>query len=337
VDHKTLEDGSIISDIGQPTALGGISMGVKNVEITAAYASIANKGTYIEPTYFTKILDSQGNVLLEKNPSTKQVLKEQTAYLLTSAMQDVMTRGTGASAGLANMPCAGKTGTTSENYDIWLCAYTPYYTCSVWGGYDVNTSLSNTSFHLAIWRSIMTRIHENLPVKNFTMPSGLVSANICKKCGKLAVAGLCDMDPRGSMVVTELFTEGTEPTESCTCHVDSGGLIYQVLPEGASGGTDDDPYLINSPYYIDEDGYYHYTDAEGNQMIAPPGSYEVVQRRNPEYPYLNPRDDETNPGYNNGNAGGGNRGNTNGNNTNGNNTNGNNTNGNNNGNNVGNN
>ncbi|MBR5338299.1 MAG: transglycosylase domain-containing protein, partial [Lachnospiraceae bacterium] len=315
VDHKTLEDGSIISDIGQPTALGGISMGVKNVEITAAYASIANKGTYVEPTYFTKILDSQGNVLLEKKPTTKQVLKEQTAYLLTSAMQDVMTKGTGASACLANMPCAGKTGTTSENYDIWLCAYTPYYTCSVWGGYDVNTSLSNTGFHLAIWRSIMTRIHSDLPVKNFTMPSGIVTANICKKCGKLAIPGLCDMDPRGSMVVTELFMEGTEPTEPCTCHVDSDGSVYQVLPEGASGGTADDPYLINSPYFIDEDGYYHYTDSEGNQMIAPPGSYfpnqELYQRRNPDG-NLDPGNDNTNPRDDTG----GNRGNSNNNNNN---------------------
>ncbi len=268
IDHKTLEDGSVISDIGQPTALGGISMGVKNIEITAAYASIANQGTYIEPVLFTKILDSQGNVLIEKKPSSRRVLKETTAYLLTSAMQDVMTKGTGASAGLANMPCAGKTGTTTDNYDIWLCAYTPYYTCSVWGGYDVNTTLTNTGFHLGLWRSIMTRIHQGLPAKNFVQPTGLVTANICKKCGKLAVEGLCDQDPRGSMVVTELFEEGTEPTEACTCHVDSGGSVMQVLPEGALPGTADDPYLVNRPYYIDENGEYRYVE-----YTNPDGSY----------------------------------------------------------------
>ena len=262
VDHKTLEDGSIISDIGQPTALGGISMGVKNVEITAAYASIANQGTYIEPTYFTKILDSQGNILVEKKPASRRVLKEQTAFLLTSAMQDVMTRGTGASAQLPNMPCAGKTGTTSDDYDIWLCAYTPYYTCSVWGGYDVNTTLSNTGFHTGIWRNIMTRIHKNLPAKSFTKPTGIVTASVCKKCGKLAVEELCDRDPRGSMVIEEFFVEGTEPTESCDCHVESNGEVYQVLPEGASTGTADDAYLLNRPMTVDEDGNYVYPEVK---------------------------------------------------------------------------
>ncbi len=273
VDHKTLEDGTIISDIGQPMALGGISMGVKNVEITAAYAAIANQGTYIEPTFFTKILDSQGNLLIEKKPASRRVLKEQTAFLLTSAMQDVMTRGTGASAQLPNMPCAGKTGTTSDDYDIWLCAYTPYYTCSVWGGYDVNTTLPNTGFHTGIWRNIMTRIHKNLPAKSFVKPSGIVTASICKKCGKLAVEGLCDQDPRGSMVAEEYFVEGTEPTESCTCHVESGG-VYQVLPEGASIGTADDAYLLNRPTYVDEDGNYIYPEPPTTEEFNFNGSPE---------------------------------------------------------------
>ena len=273
VDHKTLEDGTIISDIGQPMALGGISMGVKNVEITAAYAAIANQGTYIEPTFFTKILDSQGNVLIEKKPASRRVLKEQTAFLLTSAMQDVMTRGTGASAQLPNMPCAGKTGTTSDDYDIWLCAYTPYYTCSVWGGYDVNTTLPNTGFHTGIWRNIMTRIHKNLPAKGFAKPSGIVTASICKKCGQLAVEGLCDQDPRGSMVAEEYFVEGTEPTESCTCHVESGG-VYQVLPEGASTGTADDAYLLNRPTYIDDEGNYVYPEPSTTEEFNFSGSPE---------------------------------------------------------------
>ena len=301
VDHKTLEDGSIISDIGQPMALGGISMGVKNVEITAAYAAIANQGTYIEPTYFTKILDSQGNLLIEKKPASRRVLKEQTAFLLTSAMQDVMTRGTGASAQLANMPCAGKTGTTSDDYDIWLCAYTPYYTCSVWGGYDVNTTLSNTGFHTGIWRNIMTRIHKNLPAKSFPKPTGIVTASVCKKCGLLAIEGLCDHDPRGSMVVEEYFVEGTEPTESCTCHVDSEGEVRQVLPEGASTGTADDPYLLNRPMTVDEDGNPVYPEARPAEDFNFNGSPEHASPEHASPEHASPANNNTNNNGNNGN------------------------------------
>jgi penicillin-binding protein 1A len=265
IDHKTLADGTVISDIGQPTALGGISMGIKNIEITAAYAAIANQGVYTEPILFTKILDSQGNVLIEKKPTTRRVIKEQTAYLLTSAMKDVMTSGTGASANFGTMPVAGKTGTTTDDYDIWLSAYTPYYTCSVWGGYDVNTTLSNQSFHMVIWRNIMQRVHEGMPAKDFTQPSGITTATVCKKCGKLAVEGLCDHDPRGNMAITEIFAEGTVPTEQCSCHVEvkicteTGKVatsycpstttkVFQTLPDGASTGTADDQYILSKEF-----------------------------------------------------------------------------------------
>ena len=265
VDSLTLEDGSVASDITQPLALGGITLGVKNVEITAAYAAIANNGVYTKPIFFTKILDAQGNVLIENTPETHTVLKETTSFLLTSAMQDVITQGTGGRANFGTMPIAGKTGTTSDNYDIWLCAYTPYYTCSVWGGYDKNKSLPDTVYHMKIWKNIMSRIHENLEYKEFPVPESITTASVCAKSGKLAVEGLCDMDPRGSMIRTEYFAPGTEPTEVCDCHVsatickDSGKLVsdycpadsreqkvFIVRPEGSTGETDDSEYELPS-------------------------------------------------------------------------------------------
>ena len=87
----------IFSDITQPLALGGITNGVTNLELNAAYATIANNGTYIKPKLYTKVVDHDGNVILDNTASqSRQVLQESTAYLLTSSMVDVVTSGTGA-------------------------------------------------------------------------------------------------------------------------------------------------------------------------------------------------------------------------------------------------
>ena len=137
--------------------------------MTAAYAAIANSGIYTEPLLYTEILDHDGNVLIDNSkPITRRVLKESTAFLLTSAMQDVINRGTGTPARLNNMPAAGKTGTTENSTDLWLSAYTPYYTCSVWTGYDEDKTLEqfwNQSWHEVIWKHIMDRIHAELEYK----------------------------------------------------------------------------------------------------------------------------------------------------------------------------
>ena len=118
----------------QSLALGGLTKGVTNLELTAAYASIANNGAYIKPRFYTKILDHDGNVLIDNTPQTHGVLKSSTAWLLTDAMKDVVSRGTGASVNFGNMAIAGKTGTTTKNRDALFAGFTPYYTCVVWGG-----------------------------------------------------------------------------------------------------------------------------------------------------------------------------------------------------------
>lgn len=203
-----------MSDIAQSTALGGITRGVYNLEMTAAYAAIANGGTYTEPTLYTQILDHDGNVLIDNSaPATHEVIKESTAYLLTSAMEDVISRGTGTTARLSNMHVAGKTGTTENSTDLWLSAYTPYYTASVWGGYDESKHMENLSqsWHMTIWRNIMSRIHEGLPDKDFEMPSSVVRKTICTQTGLLAVNGCPSL--------TEYFDSDTVPTQSCAGHV----------------------------------------------------------------------------------------------------------------------
>lgn len=232
VDRKEITvngETQIFSDIQQSLALGGLTDGVTNEELNAAYAAIANGGTYIKPKLYTKVVDHDGNIILDNTlPDSRQVIKETTAWLLTDAMEDVVLQGTGASVNFGNMAIAGKTGTTSDYNDVWFAGYTPYYTATVWTGYDNNTKLrqgEERNLAKKLWRAAMSKIHENLPSESFQMPSGIVQATVCARSGKLPIAGICD-----GTLKTEYFAEGTVPTESCDVHYQ--GLIcqYDNLP-----------------------------------------------------------------------------------------------------------
>ena len=205
-------NGNVWSDANLATALGGITRGVTNVELCASYAAIANGGNYIKPIYYTKILDHNGNVLIENTSAERSVIKESTAYLLTSAMEDVVKKGTGTACQLDNMAVAGKTGTTEAYNDLWFVGYTPYYTCAVWSGYDNNEKLPDyaRNFHKALWKKVMTRIHKDLPSKEFEKPASVEKLSVCSETGLLPRAG-CP-------VITEYFDVGTMPTEYCDQH-----------------------------------------------------------------------------------------------------------------------
>lgn len=262
------------NDLNAATALGGLYRGVTNLELTAAYASIANSGVYTKPVFFTKILDHNGKVLINNEPDTHRVLKDSTAFLLTDAMSDSMesnrkfgspgaTPGsTSTQANIPGMSNAGKSGTTTNSVDVWFVGYTPYYTAGIWAGCDENQSLSNnggSSFHKVIWRKIMTRVHEGKADPGFAVPESVETAQICRKSGKLAVSGACSNDPRGNAVYTEYFAKGTVPTEVCNNHVvatvcqESGQLptdfcpnrisrTFMAIPAGETGHTDDAAY-----------------------------------------------------------------------------------------------
>lgn len=220
----------IYSDIQQSLVLGGLTYGVTNEELTAAYASIANGGTYIKPKLYTKVVDHDGNVILDNTAQdTRQVVSEQTAYLLTSAMVDTVAAGTGGAVNFGGMAIAGKTGTTSDSNDVWFAGYTPYYTAAVWSGYDNNTKLRNgeTSLSKKIWKACMGRIHADLPYAGFNAPSGIVSATVCSMSGMLPIPGLCD-----ATLKTEIFAEGTVPTEVCNVHYQ--GEVCQIDHVAAS-------------------------------------------------------------------------------------------------------
>lgn len=231
-------NGKTYTDVNQTLALGGLTYGVTPYEMNAAYAAIANLGNYAEPKLYTKVVDSDGNVILDNTtPTTRQVLKETTAFLLTNAMQDVVTSaGTAAVVNFnRSMGIAGKTGTSTDSKDVWFAGYTPYYTCTVWTGYDNSIGMSSaksnneTSISKTLWKAVMSRIHESLPNEQFAVPEGLVQAEVCSKSGLLPIPGLCD-SPEDNCVVTEYFAEGSVPTESCNIHYEGDVCAYDGLP-----------------------------------------------------------------------------------------------------------
>ncbi len=229
-------DGHFYSDVNQTLALGGLTYGVSPYELNAAYAAIANHGLYVEPKLYTRVTDADGNVILDNtNPTSHQVIKESTAFLLTDAMVDVVTTGTGRRANFGNMAIAGKTGTSTDDRDLWFVGFTPYYTAAVWTGYDNNARMSSsssndeTAISKVMWKAVMGRIHEDLPNEQFPMPNGIVQVEICTQSGKLPVPGLCDGTLR-----QEYFAEGTEPKETCDIHYSGAICAYDGLPASPS-------------------------------------------------------------------------------------------------------
>lgn len=256
-------NGNVWSDANLATALGGITRGVTNVELCASYAAIANGGNYIKPIYYTKILDHNGNVLIENTAAERSVIKESTAFLLTSAMEDVVKQGTGTACQLDNMPVAGKTGTTEAYNDLWFVGYTPYYTCAVWSGYDNNEKLPDyaRNFHKALWKKVMTRIHEGLPSKEFEKPASVEKLSVCEETGLLPRAG-CP-------VITEYFDVGTMPTEYCDQHFYGSNDDYDYNYDADSSDqtdntTDTDSNENSDNGDTDNSGDSNNTDDNGN-------------------------------------------------------------------------
>ena len=247
-------------------ALGGLTHGVTNLELTAAYAAIANKGEYIEPTFYTEVYDHDGNLILDNTTQERHtVISEETAWLLTDAMRDVMTEGTGGRAYFgATMDQAGKTGTTTGNRDSLFAGYTPYYTCVVWGGYDDNAlqNGSNCVYSRNIWREVMSRIHTDLPYKEFEQPSEITTVMVCKDSGLLPTPGVCEFSVKGNSVYAEFFLKGTEPIATCNHHITinvcqatgmlASGFCPYAAPKnmiiGADPTTEDAPYIASDQF-----------------------------------------------------------------------------------------
>ena len=222
-------------------ALGGLTQGTSPLKMAAAYATIANGGEYIEPTFYTKVTDVNGNVIREAKQERRTVMSKATAYIVSSILSQVVKSGTATNCSISGMSVAAKTGTTNDDYDRWLCGFTPYYAAATWFGYDYNARISGFSLNPSsqIWSSIMRQVHEGLESKYFTQPEGVTTATVCRCSGKLATEE-CKEDPRGDMTYTEYFVAGTVPSEYCDCHVkvdicdDTGLLANEYCPHKTS-------------------------------------------------------------------------------------------------------
>ncbi len=184
----------MVADAVDVLAIGGTYNGVTNLELTAAFASIANGGIYMEPSFYTKVLDADDNVILDRtNQEGTRAIKETTAFLLTDAMVDVVTVPGGTAYGniyIPNMAIAGKTGTTDDWKDTWFVGYSPYYTAGIWFGYDNNISPDGRYgwrlyTHEHLWDKIYTGIIDakGLQYQAFEVPEGIIQASVCKYTG----------------------------------------------------------------------------------------------------------------------------------------------------------
>lgn len=205
-----------------PLALGGLTNGVSPYEMAAAYAAFPSMGHYVPPTTYSKVVDAEGTVLLDNSDKGEYILKESTAYYMTELLKEVVSsRGTGGSAALSGMPVAGKTGTTTDEKDLWFVGYTPYYTAAVWTGYDRQERMRGVGLPTtALWKKVMSQVHEGLEYKDFDTPSDveLVTASYCLDSG-MKPGPYCSEDVRGSRVATGTYIKGDEPTRTCDLHV----------------------------------------------------------------------------------------------------------------------
>lgn len=219
-------------------ALGGVTNGFTVLEMANAYATIANGGVHLDPILYTKILDQNDKEVLVTTTNAKQVMKDSTAYMLTSCLQSVVTGGTAAgSVRVGNMAVAGKTGNTNSDYDQWFCGFTPYYTIACWNGYDQSKAIGRAYPYTSIrlFNTVMNSISAGLTPKQFEQPSSIVTAAVCKVSG-LVATDACRADPRGDQTATDIFAAGTVPTKTCDIHklakicTVSGKIATQYCP-----------------------------------------------------------------------------------------------------------
>ena len=243
-------------------ALGGYANGVTTEEMAAAYGAFVNEGIYTRPRTFTRVEDSNGNVILENEIQSNVAMKASTAALMNSFLHDVVNGGTGSSANFSGMTLAGKTGTTNDQKDRYFVGYSPYYVGACWVGYESNSRVSSGGVNpaAALWKQVMSRIHEGLENKSFFSCSDLVQVTVCADSGMLAT-NLCEADPRGSRVRTEWVAVDNQPQEMCTMHDGSSILNYRR------------DYFAKFPEVVAEDSaYVMWGNAiGGDENSVPPG------------------------------------------------------------------
>lgn len=235
-------------------ALGGMVRGVTIRDMAAAYASIENKGVYRKARTYTKVLDSDGNVVLDNTQSSNENMSEKTAYYLTYMMEETVKDGTGQEAQVPGIDTAGKTGTTSDDKDRWFAGYTGYYTGVVWCGYDQpqevvleDDSIENPAS--VLFNEVMTKVHEGKENKAFEKPSSVVEVQVCQDSGRLPNEW-CTKDVRGDRTISVMLDSSDAPTAYCDTHVETnlctaGDTLHVAGDYCAARGTVEQYGMLN--------------------------------------------------------------------------------------------
>lgn len=224
----TYQDSQQVGNMG----LGGLDRGVTTEEMAAAFGAFANEGVYTAPRTFVRVEDPDGNVIIENEAKSSVAMKDTTAALMNSLLQEVVNAGTGYEGRISGMHVAGKTGTTNNDQDRYFVGYTPYYSCAVWVGYAHNQRIVASGNPAAsMWQKVMSRVHEGLADKDFFSCSGLTRVSVCADSGMLATDS-CAEDCRGSRVYSALVAADNAPSAYCNMHTSP---IYSVTFEDADG------------------------------------------------------------------------------------------------------
>jgi 1A family penicillin-binding protein len=247
---KTVEYAKAMG-VGDVPAVPSLALGSGEVTLegmTAAYAAFANDGMVPRPFTIRKVTDRAGTVLFEQAPESSRAITSQTAFLMTSMMADVINAGTAARArGLGfTLPAAGKTGTTNDYNDAWFVGFTPKLVAGVWVGFDQPRTIMPRGFAsdvaVPMWTAFMKVATRGDKPEWFATPEDITSASVCRLSGKRPTEG-CEhaevIDGEGhverrSMVYTEYFVRGTEPTQSCDLHPTRGffGQVASIFTGG---------------------------------------------------------------------------------------------------------
>ena len=224
----TYQDSQQVGNMG----LGGLDRGVTTEEMAAAFGAFANEGVYTVPRTFIRVEDPDGNVIIENEAKSSVAMKDTTAALMNSLLQEVVNAGTGYEGRISGMHVAGKTGTTNNDQDRYFVGYTPYYSCAVWVGYAHNQRIVASGNPAAsMWQKVMSRVHEGLADKDFFSCSGLTRVSVCADSG-LRATDSCAEDCRGSRVYSALVAADNAPSAYCNMHTSP---IYSVTFEDADG------------------------------------------------------------------------------------------------------
>lgn len=241
ISRKTLADGRMITDIDYASlALGQFNYGVTVREITAAYSIFSNNGIYNDYRSYYKVVDANGETVLDNSYNGTAVISEENADIMTLMLENVVKKGTATDITLDNyIDCAGKTGTTQNKYDNWYIGYTPYCICGVWMGYEYPKAMSDYQKNkcVEIWDDVMTEIHDEYigdEALSFDISENIIECEYCVDSGKL-LTNACKKDPRGDRAERGYFVKGSEPRDVCDKHllVDydiDGGVVIGGCP-----------------------------------------------------------------------------------------------------------